>query len=213
MHIKKLTLYTANLQETKLFYTQKLELPLLSETDDSIDLKAGSTILHFKTTTDASPFYHIAFTIAENMLEESTAFIRNKELAILPYEGNIHVDFPNWNAKSLYFHDNNDSILEFIVRYDLQYTAPLPFNAKAIASVSEIGIVVDDVTTVANRLKNDHHIPFFSKGPVRDDFTVMGDDHGLLLVCATGRGWLPTGQPAEKHPVVVIDTEDQEIRM
>jgi hypothetical protein len=112
--------------------------------------------------------------------------------------------YDSWNAQSFYFLDNNGSILEFITRFDLPYYSSEPFSSDCIAEVSEIGLVVDDVSAYAEDLQKQHNIPYFAKGPKLDDFIVMGDDYGLLLICQNKRGWVPTHRPAQTFPVMVV---------
>lgn len=39
----------------------------------------------------------------------------------------------------------------------------------------------------------------------------MGDEHGLFIVTAIGRGWLPTQQPAERYfTEVVFENKNEE---
>ncbi len=40
----------------------------------------------------------------------------------------------------------------------------------------------------------------------------MGDEHGLFIVTKTGRGWLPTQQPAERHFTEVVFENDAKKR-
>ena len=203
MQIQELTLQTNSLHRTRLFYSKTLELEIITETDKSISIKAGKTILTFEETTEGKPFYHFAFNIINNRFSDSFEWINNK-LDILPLEdGMLIAGYDNWNAQSFYFYDNNGSILEFITRFDLPYYSSKPFSPACIAEVSEIGLVVNDVTAYAEKLHKDHNIPYFGKGPNHADFSVLGDDYGLLLICQTKRGWVPTNKPAQPYPITI----------
>jgi len=64
-------------------------------------------------------YYHFAFLIPESTLFETTSFLQDLDIPILnPFENNI-IDFGN--GKSVYFHDANNNILEFIDRPSLEF--------------------------------------------------------------------------------------------
>lgn len=210
MHIEELILKTNSLHRTRLFYHKTLELDILGETEEKITFKAGKTKLTFEEVSEGKPFYHIAFNVVNNKFSDSFEWV-NTKLDILPVSDEMLIaGYDNWHAQSFYFHDNNGSILEFIVRFDLPYHSNEPFSSDCITEVSEIGLVTDDVQDMAEEVKTEHRIPYFKKSPPQHDFTVMGDDYGLLLLVPPKRGWVPTHRPAQKYPVKVI-SEGQEI--
>ena len=211
MHIKEVVLATHSLHRTKVFYHKTLELDILAETDELVSFKAGKTKLTFKTSEAGKPFYHLAFNITNNKFSDSFEWM-NSKLDILPVsEEMLIAGYDNWNAQSFYFLDNNGSIVEFIVRFDLPYQSNEPFSSDCIEEVSEIGLVVDDVQEKAEELNTRFQVPYFRKGPRLPDFVVMGDDYGLLLVCQNKRGWVPNHKPAQKWPVTVVTGDDKTI--
>jgi hypothetical protein len=34
--------------------------------------------------------------------------------------------------------------------------------------------------------------------------TAIGDDHGVVIVAPTGRGWIPVGLPAQPFPTTIL---------
>lgn len=208
MQIEELTLKTISIPKTKRFYHKTLELPIVKETNELISFRAGKTILTFEVTEAEKPFYHIAFNITNNRFSDSFEWMEQK-LDILPVENNIPIAvYPNWNAESFYFLDNNGSILEFIVRFDLPYHSKEPFSVNDIVEISEVGVVVDDVNAVAAQLYEKHNLPYFKKGPRLADFIAMGDEDGLLLLSQNTRPWVPTNRPAQHFPVKIkLDAE------
>src|SRR6185312_5455776 len=164
MQIEELTLKTTSIPKTKRFYHKTLELPIVKEGDEMISFQAGKTILTFEVTEAEKPFYHIAFNITNNRFSDSFEWMEQK-LDILPVENNIPIAiYPNWNAESFYFLDNNGSILEFIVRFDLPYHSKEPFSVNDIVEISEVGVVVDNVSAVAAQLTEKYNLPYFKKG-------------------------------------------------
>jgi len=210
MQIQELILKTASISRTRLFYNKTLELSIIKEAADTISFKVGKTILTFEKAENEKPYYHIAFNIINNRFSDSFEWIEQK-LDILPFENNIPIAvYPDWNAESFYFYDNNGSILEFIVRFDLPYHSTEPFSIKDLVEVSEIGVVVDDVKKTAEELTEKYKIPYFKKGPMLHDFIAMGDDEGLILLSQHTRPWVPTNKLAQYFQVTV-KTEDKVI--
>lgn len=200
MIIDSLILQTASLHRTRLFYNKTLELPIVEENDQSIAFQAGRTRLVFTETQESRPYYHFAFNITANRFSDSFEWI-NRKLDILPADDGLPIIvYPNWNAQSFYFYDNNGSILEFIARFDLPYTSSEPFSIRDIREISEIGLVTDQVQQLAGELE-EKGVPYFAKGPRLPDFIAMGDDYGLLLVSQRGRGWVPVGKPGLPFPI------------
>ncbi len=192
MNILELQILTDDIVETKRFYHNLLEFPILNQSKHSISFKAGETILTFNLSENQQPFYHFAFNIPANQLEEALAWV-NQRLEILPVDNQqIIADFKDWNAKAFYFYDNNGSILEFIARYDLHQESMHPFTGNSVCSISEIGLVVDKVSDKSNEIRKEHQLPLFSKQPPSDNFTVIGDDEGLIILVNRNRNWYPT---------------------
>jgi extradiol dioxygenase family protein len=208
MFIQSLHLHTNDLEATKKFYTELLQVPVITESEKSISFAFGHSTLNFRASLESNPFYHIAFSIPNNKLEEALQWISNKT-AILPYsETEMIADFTGWNAKSFYFHDNNENILEFITHYDLKTSSTQPFNAALITGICEIGVTVEEVEHACKEFHTLFHLPYFPKGPQLHDFGVMGDANGMFIVSKTGRGWLPTFRPCEKHWTKVLIEND-----
>jgi catechol 2,3-dioxygenase-like lactoylglutathione lyase family enzyme len=208
MFIHALHLHTNDLEATKKFYCDLLQVPVVKESEQTISFAFGHSTLYFHASFEKQPFYHVAFSIPNNKLYEALEWIANKT-KILPYsEDEIIANFIGWNAKAFYFHDNNENILEFITHYDLHTSSEQPFTAALITGICEIGITVEDVPHACHEFNSLFQLPFFPKGPQLRDFGVMGDANGMFIVSKTGRGWLPTMRPSEKHWTKVLIEND-----
>ena len=204
MHIQEVILCTGSIVRTKQFYTKTLELTVIKEAVESITFQAGATYLTFNAISNEKPFYHVAFNVTNNKFSDSFEWI-NSKLDILPVDNGLPIAvYPNWNAESFYFHDNNGNILEFIVRFDLPYYSAEPFSVADIREISEVGIVTGNVPVMASELQNKYGIPYFTMSKPSDTFTVMGDNYGLLIITQTGRGWIPTHKPAQIFPITIV---------
>jgi hypothetical protein len=212
MLIKELTILTNNLISTEDFYSNILELTILNKSENIISFSVGHTILSFSYTTGSTPFYHFAFSIPSNRVEEAHAFI-NARTDILPFTpGTTIANFSNWNAHAFYFHDTQNNIVEFIAHHDLPNSSHNPFTSSSIIGVCEIGVPVNDVADACKELNEKYNVPYYLKGPHLTEFAVMGDDYGLFIVTKIGRGWLPTQAPAETHFTELVFEIDDELK-
>lgn len=202
MNILRLTLLTADLEGTKHFYHQKLGLEIVEEKADAVCFRAGASLVQFQLA-EGQPVYHFAFNIPQNKIDEALQWCLATGLQMLPFQNNNLVDFPNWNAHSVYFSDNNGSILEFIARHDLANAVDGSFNAGQLVCVSEIGLVVEDVLLQCKILNAQYGIPYYEKQKPAPDFSVMGDANGLLIVVPKSRKWFPTQVVSAVFPLQV----------
>lgn len=199
MLIKALHLLSDDLEATSAFYHGALGLPVLHQSADELSVAAGETVLSFHRSHAQKPQYHFAFNIPCNKVDEAAAWMKGKAALLDVEPGEPVADFSNWNARAFYFLDNNENILEFIARNDLQNTSGEPFNSSSILSVSEIGIVSDDVTRQCQELIESYGVSYFAKQPPLPRFAALGDDNGLFIVVPHDREWYPTNIRSGKH--------------
>lgn len=199
MDIFEVELLTDNLEETEHFYSNSLGLTIQQKDTHSISFIAGQSVLTFIQSTQLNPSYHFAFNIPKNQIEDAAAWVAERFQLIKGPENETIADFVSWNAKAVYFYDNNGNILEFIARFDLDTASEQPFSASSILSISEIGIVTDAPIAYARQLAEKEKLPYFSKSSESEAFVVLGDDNGLLIIVKNHRNWYPTQQPAQKR--------------
>jgi hypothetical protein len=186
----------APLSALKTFYGKTLDLRLSNERADRFTVEAGETAITFVASADTvdgrAPFYHFAFNIPENKILKALEWqkARTPMLAI-PERNRAEgfppevVDYRHWNAHSVFFLDPAGNVVEYIARHDLKNGDQHPFGWSDFLYVSEIGLVVDDVTAAADALKGMAAVAPYKGG--NGDFTAMGDEYGLLLVMKRGR--------------------------
>ncbi|CAM3715310.1 hypothetical protein FSS13T_26120 [Flavobacterium saliperosum S13] len=204
MQISEVHLVTNSLSETEFFYEKKLGLEVTGKSDGLLSFQIGTSELCFHLSdTIPKPIYHFAFDIPENRLYEALEWIR-KRAEVISFEAHEIIDFTNWHAKSFYFYDTNGNVLECIVRYDLKNTSDEPFDGTSFLKVSEIGFVVDDVLGFCDAVNQKYETDYFVMQPKRENFAVLGDNHGLFIVSGTNRNWFPTTQNAQPFSTKVI---------
>ena len=199
MRISEIQLLSDDLTSTVRYYTDILGLRLTYHDLQKVSFTTGASILTFIISENVSPIYHFAFNIPPHQLMEAYQWTKQRT-AILPIsEVEEIADFVNWNAKAFYFKDNNGNILEFIARYNLDVKTEKAFDSSSIISISEIGIVSDDVAITASNISENYNVPLFYCQPLLANFGAMGDDDGLFILSKTGRHWHPNEVEAKPY--------------
>ena len=197
MKIKELKLYSHNLEDQKKFYTSILDLELVDETTLSFTIKVGDTFLSFIQSDDSS-YYHYAINIPSNQILESAEWL-SERIDILPYQGEQIVNFPNWNARSIYFYDADKNIVEFIARRNLNLNSDNNFTSKSLLHISEIGLPTNDVSRLFNKLNEDYALEKYDCDLSK--FCAVGDEYGLFIVVNYNlKKWLPAMDDVKPFP-------------
>ena len=196
MQIREIELLCNDLTAAAGFYSGTLELEPVMNGTGRISFRAGTSVLTFIKTAAEKPVYHFAFNITPDLIQDSLRWIQPRAGIILS-GGEPIVDFPNWNAKSVYFYDAMGNVLEFIARFDLDQADSAPFSAKNILCISEIGIATGEMKKLVCEITGKHGISPYVRQPVLRHFAALGDEHGMFIISEEGRNWFPAGIPSE----------------
>jgi catechol 2,3-dioxygenase-like lactoylglutathione lyase family enzyme len=199
------TLYTRQVDRQLVFYRDVLNMDILESSDEYFTVKAGRTMVRFQYSQDATP-YHFAFNIPSNLENEALSWL-NDRVEILPYDGKQMVDFTNWNAKAMYFHDPDCNIVEFIARKNLAHNIEADvFQPGFIFEISEIGAPVNQIKPQfdqLNRIRMEIYDGSF------DRFCAVGTEHALFIVIDKNKKkWFPVDQEAHSSPFEAVLTHD-----
>jgi catechol-2,3-dioxygenase len=202
VHIAELHLETGDLDRLRTFYVRVLGMPLAEMTPGQLGVQVGATRLVFHRGGDHR--YHVAINIPRNLYRQALDWTAERAPLLQDSTGSREIAFPAWNADSLYFHDPAGNIMELIARHNLPNDREGPFSPGCLLEVSEIGLAVDDVRSVAAALDDRLGFPVFD-GAGSEVFSAVGDDHGLLIVVRNGHKWYPelTVQ-AEPGPITLV---------
>lgn len=225
MHILSLELLTSRFEEMKQFYINQLGFPLKAQSTDAFTLGVGYTELTFrKAQTGDDPKYHFAMNIPAKQWSEAKDWLRKKGCTLLPTpsveEANIRsmeqdvVFFGALQAYSLYFHDPAGNLVEFIARENLEKTALSPFHIGSISNISEVLFAFDqDLPQAMEKLCDHFHVEPYTGD--KKLFQILGDDEGTFILNDIRRGYYPTQQKAEIHPLqmTVLGTKKEELRL
>ena len=149
---------------------------LLSELSTFYDgIDTGETVLEF-VAGEGEPFYHFAFLAPPDRFVELAG---SKEI----------FDFDAWNARAFYFHDPAGNIVEVIAH-----------NGIDAYGLSELGLVGDTRAMAAELQKAGLEL---WDGTLEEEgrLAFVGERGRTLILAPPGRGWMPTGRPAERHPI------------
>lgn len=201
MKIRKAIIYSYNTEEQSRFFTNLLSPELVQRSGQTVKVKMGTSeleILPSKQTPDS--VYHIAFNIEPRLLKQSLHYLAAVGIDAIPFENKPVIDFPDWNAQSVYFKDADGNILEFIARYNLiTGNQDTSFTARHILSISEVGIPVNNTRDFISAIESlSNWRTWKTNGP---EFSAVGDEDGLLIVVKEPRYWFPTSVAAKQLPV------------
>jgi hypothetical protein len=147
----------------------------------------GSTRVLFERGPDVCS--HFAINVGD--FAEAVAWARGQEGAVWVEDD---VPFPDWRARAAYYYDPAGNLVELIARE----RAP---GDELLIEVSEVGLPVADVGVAVDFFETELGLPHFSGN--REDFSAVGDDHGLFIVVPVGRVWMFSDRPASDAPVRV----------
>lgn len=193
------------LPEVTEFYGSRLGLPVAQSKAGGVSVEVGETVIELLAAS-GTPFYHVALLVPGNRFEAMLDWVGDR-VDLLPdrQTGEVVFDFANWDAKAAYFLDPAGNIMEVIAHRGVGETdATGAFTASEVLGASEVGLVGDPQELTA-LLRRDLGLELWdgsTEGEGRLAF--VGEKARTLILCRTGRPWLPTGRPAEVHPVEVV---------
>lgn len=200
MNFSELQLFSVSIKLLTGFYYEVLGLEISEIENDKIKIKVGTTDLIFIEEKNSDPYYHFAINIPENQINEAIGWLKPK-VDLIEYDSSPIIDFPNWNAHSVYFYDPAGNIVELIARHDLKNASDEPFSAKSFLNISEIGMPVPDVKIFHDELNENFGEKLWSGN--LETFAAIGDQNGLFIVVTTHRNWFPTDKPCNLFPLTV----------
>ena len=201
MFFHHVQLLTSKLAEQLEFYQDVLGLPVLEQSNTSVTFQVGLSRLEFVQDSQQA-FYHFAFNIPSNQLEEAKIWLSERVLLIKDSSGNDTFHSQNWNANQVYFYDAGGNIVEFIARHDLENDSSETFSAQSLECTSELGIVTANVPRTVKHIQELVNVPPY-RAIMDEMFVPVGDEHGLFIVVKQNRIWFPETKPALAAPFKV----------
>jgi catechol 2,3-dioxygenase-like lactoylglutathione lyase family enzyme len=169
-------------------------------------LDIGSAHLAFTAASESEPFYHFALLVPGNRFEAARDWLAaSSPLLEHPETGETTFDFDFWEASACYAHDPAGNIVELIAHRGLEdSTESGDLDAAELRGISEVGLVADDLLAALERLRAGGLELWYGEVGREEGLGFVGRKAHTLILVPTGRPWLPTGRPAESHPVEVV---------
>jgi hypothetical protein len=203
VHMKASVSVISDLQE---FYLRRLGFSVSDLSDRGFSFAVGTASARFTSSEGRlDPFYHFAFLVPGDRFDAARAWLADRtELLADPETGDELFDFSNWDALACYCHDPAGNIVELIAHSGVSESyAEGTFHAGEFVDFSEVGVVVPDKVRSIDALRTLGLQVW--EGEVEDErrLVFVGEKARTLILSPAGRGWLPTGHPAEIHPMAV----------
>lgn len=160
--------------------------------------RIGDSTLTF--SGEGAAFYHFAFLVPGDRFDAARSWL-DERVALL-----ATIPFPAWDAHACYFHDPAGNIVELIAHRGIgEAGRGGAFSPGELLAISELGLVGADA-----RELEAFGLPAWDRF---DPLVFCGRRAHTLIATPAGRGWVPTGRPAEVHPAEVgISGVDGELR-
>ena len=201
MRIAEIQLETHLIGELKRFYTEVLGLELVESRKRHFTIAAGDSQIRFaQASKDEEPFYHFAFSIPNNQMQQAKKWLQNR-VDLIQKDGKTDFRFENWNADAIYFYDPAGNIVEFIAHHNLSNASEKPFSGRSILSVCEIGYPAENVRLFSDCIKEELNVGLWDGD--EQNFAAVGDEEGLFIIVPVDRPWFPVGKKAKEYPVAV----------
>ena len=202
MEITEVSVQVRSVRGAADFYEGVLGLDVMAGRG-SLVVTIGPTRLTLIEDPETAGDHHFAITIPSNKFTEAKNWIQRRTQLLGTSEADEFECSPVWNAHSLYFAGPDRSVLEFIIRRDLDNATPGPFTSADLLCISEVGVAVSDVPAVVESLDIEAAISPYAGTP-DSTFAPLGDVHGLVIAVMAGRVWFPTiDRVADESPISI----------
>jgi len=206
MQITNISVRVRNAREAGKFYAGVLGLNIVAHGCNVVVVTLGTTRLELVEDPAAEGDHHFAITIPSNKFDKAKTWIQQRTVLLRTSETDEFECAPAWNAHSLYFTGHDRSVLELIIRRDLDNSAAGPFTSADLLCISEVGIAVTDIPAMVGTLTYDTNIAPYGDAQ-GGAFAPVGDVNGMLILVAPGRTWFPiTDRSARQNPVFITAT-------
>lgn len=196
MVIEELRLRSYSLERQYQLFADQLGIAVEAQTADRVTFRVGHSRLLFERAQRQSDVYHYALGLPGHRFADAVTWLAARVPLLTNQAGQREWSFDTWNAHGVYFADGDGNIAELIAHHTVESRSSGAFSGHSLLGVSEVGLVVEQVGMTVGLLEQQYGLqPYL--GLSHPEFTAVGDAHGMFIVVARGRPWLPTGAPAQ----------------
>jgi catechol-2,3-dioxygenase len=208
MRVSEITLAAADPAGQAAFWGGRLGLQVRETAAVEVVLRRST--IRFEPANDGTePRYHFAINIPPGSIEDAAAWLTGRH-ELLEFHGDpdvaegatiVHTDR---GASCLYFLDCGGNVVELIANPHLDVEPEAPFGPDSLVEIAEIGIATADTAATRRAVEEIFGAEVLWGGREGWRLTAIGDDHGVVIVAPTGRGWIPVGLPAQPLPTTIV---------
>lgn len=192
-HYADLELMTVSKNGVKQCYADRLQLPVVYESDAFIRFQLTPfTTLSFKETYEPIAPAHFAFQVPYSQFEEAASFVHQSGLFVLRKEDGQFIDETDI-SKNLYFRDGDGHILEIIAHHYVSEGELQAVGGLKTIYLREIGFPVDSVPIFREWLKSNLEMKT-ERDQDLFNFVISGTAHAVVV--SKQRPWIPIAMKA-----------------
>jgi catechol 2,3-dioxygenase-like lactoylglutathione lyase family enzyme len=210
VRIHELTLATGDVAGQAGFWGKTLGLPVREAGDGAIKVSLQASAIRFEQASPAfDPRYHFAINVPRGSIYEAAAWIEERH-ELLAFHGDPDVEegativHTDRGASAFYFLDAGGNVVEMIANNHLDNDSDAPFGHGSLLEIAEIGVATADTEATSAAIQEALSAEILWGGREGWLLTAIGDDHGVVIVAPTGRGWIPVGLPARPLPTAIV---------
>jgi catechol 2,3-dioxygenase-like lactoylglutathione lyase family enzyme len=210
MRIHSVTLATGDLAAQASFWGETLELPVQESGDGALEVSLQASTIRFEqASAGADPRYHFAINVPRGSILDAAAWMAERH-ELLAFHGDpdeeegATIVRTGRGASTFYFLDAGGNVAELIASENLDNEASAPFGPGSLLEIAEIGVATADTGATSAAIQETLSASILWGGREGSLLTAIGDDHGVVIVAPTGRGWIPIGLPARPLPTTIL---------
>lgn len=210
MRIYQLTLATGDVAGQSAFWGKTLGLPVREGVDGAIEVALRASTIRFEQAPQGTdPRYHFAINVPRGSIDEASAWVEERH-ELLAFHGDSDeeegatIAHTDRGASALYFLDGAGNVAELIANDHLDNGSDTPFGPHSFLEIAEIGVATEDSDATRAAVQEALSAEILWGGREGWLLTAIGDDHGVVIVAPTGRGWIPIGLPARPFPTTIL---------
>ena len=205
-----LTLASRDLAAQSAFWGERLGIAVREGPGGACEVPLQASTIRFEQAAPGvDSRYHFAINVPRGSITAAAEWIQGRHELLAFHgdpdeeEGATVVRFER-GASALYFLDGGGNVVELIDNDHLTNDSAAPFGPGSVLEIAEIGLATADTNATRAAIQEVLSAGVLWGGQDGSLLTAIGDDHGVVIVAPTGRGWIPVGLPAQALPTTIV---------